>query len=159
MVPSCNMSGSICFRKEFQGAQNDTFECPPACQFVKYEAQVQMEKPIIDFFPQLKREKDFKQALFDDPSIMFVKNKFTSLEYGSVTQKMYLEEALKGFTVIQVYFEDPQVTIITKDAKATVASMIGNIGGTLGIFLGLSTIGIIDQMINMLKALKEYFSN
>ena len=159
MVPSCNMSGSICFRKEFQGAQNDTFECPPACKFVKYEAQVQMEKPIIDFFPQLKKEKDFKQALFDDPSIMFVKNKFTSLEYGSVTQKMYLGEALKGFTVIQVYFEDPQVTIITKDAKATVASMIGNIGGTLGIFLGLSTIGIIDQMINMLKALKEYFSN
>ena len=153
------MSGSICFRKEFQGAQNDTFECPPACQFVKYEAQGQIEKPIIDFFPQLKKEKDFKQALFDDPSIMFVKKKFTSLEYGSVTQKMYLEEAVKGFTVIQVYFEDPQVTIITKDAKATVASMIGNIGGTLGIFLGLSTIGIIDQMINMLKALKEYFSN
>ena len=81
------------------------------------------------------------------------------MEYGSITQKIYLEEALKGYTVVQVYFQDPQVTIITKDAKATVASMIGNIGGTLGIFLGLSTIGIIDQMIKMFKALKEYMSN
>ena len=160
MVPFCNMSGSLCFREEFQGTPNDTFECPPECHFVKYEAQVQMENPIIDFFPQLKTfGKEFKQALFDDPSIMFVKNKFTSMEYGSITQKMYLEEALKGYTVVQVYFQDPQVTIITKDAKATVASMIGNIGGTLGIFLGLSTIGIIDQMIKMFKALKEYMSN
>ena len=154
------MSGSKCFRGQFQITPNDTFKCPPACHFVKYEAQVQMEKPIIEFYPQLDTfGQKFKEALLDDPSIMFVKGKLTSLEYGTVTQKVYLTEALKSYTIVQVYFQDPQVTIITKDAKATVASMIGNIGGTLGIFLGLSTIGIIDQMIKMFKALKEYISN
>ena len=152
------MSGSFCFREQFQVTQNDTFKCPPACHFVKYEAQVQMEKPINDMYYELEVfGQEFKEALLDDPSIMFVKNKLTSVEYGTVTQKIYLEEALKSYSIVQVYFQDPQVTIITKDAKATIASMVGNIGGTLGIFLGLSTIGIIDQLIKMIIAFKNVF--
>ena len=140
--------------------QNDTFACPSKCQFVKYEAHVQMEKSITELLSELDGfGREFKKALLNDPTIMFVQNKLTHLQYGTVKQKMYLEESIKSYTLVQVYFEDPQVTIITKDAKATIASMIGNIGGTLGIFLGLSTIGVIDQIIEMVKSLKDFISN
>ena len=154
------MSGSFCYREIMGQNLNDTCTCPQKCQFVKYKAHLQMEKSITELMPRLdKFGLEFKKYLLDNPSAMFVQNKLTDLEYGTVSQKIYLEEAIKSYTMVQVYFQDPQVTIITKDAKATIASMIGNIGGTLGIFLGLSTIGIIDQIIGLIKSIKSYISN
>ena len=37
--------------------------------------------------------------------------------------------------------------MIMKDAKVTFADMLGNIGGTLGVFIGLSFVGLLDFFI------------
>ena len=45
---------------------------------------------------------------------------------------------------------------MTKDAKVTFADKLGNIGGTFGVFLGLSFVGVLDFLIlfsNWLKSL------
>ena len=51
---------------------------------------------------------------------------------------------------VHVNFDDPQATVVTKDAKVTPYSMIGSIGGTLGIFLGFSFVGLIDIIIHII---------
>ena len=126
-MPHCSMSGSNCYRTTSEALQNGTFECPSKCQFIKYEANIQMEKPITEILPELENfGVEFKKALLDDPSIIFVQNMFNNLKYGTVKQKMYLQEAVKSYTLVQVYFEDPQVTIITKDAKVTIPDQVSN---------------------------------
>ena len=97
------MSGSLCYRTTTEALQDNNFECPSKCQFIKYEANIQMEKPITEFMPELDNfGLEFKKALLNDPSIMFVQNKFTNFKYGTVKQKMYLEEAIKSYTLVQV---------------------------------------------------------
>ena len=67
----------------------------------------------------------------------------------------YLKRNMKQFSLIRVYYGSPQETVITKDAKVTVPDMISNIGGTLGIFLGLSTISLLDRIIEWLGQFRE----
>ena len=60
----------------------------------------------------------------------------------------YIKESAKTFSWVQIFFDYTQpTTIITKDAKVTAADMVSNIGGTIGIFLGLSTISLLDLII------------
>ena len=44
-------------------------------------------------------------------------------------------------------FIHKETTVIMKDAKVTFADMLGNIGGTLGVFIGLSFVGLLDFFI------------
>ena len=58
-------------------------------------------------------------------------------------------------SLVQINFEDPEVTVITKDAKVTFADQLGSIGGTFGIFLGLSFLGLFEMLIEILQMAKE----
>ena len=59
---------------------------------------------------------------------------------------------------LQVNFDDPQATVITKDAKVTAYSMLGSIGGTLGIFLGISFVGLIDMIETAISFIHQSIS-
>ena len=78
--------------------------------------------------------------------------------------KNYLSEAIEMFypeldmlsnptklmsrtAIVQINFMKSRVNYILKDAKVTFADMLGNIGGTFGVFLGLSIVGILDFLI------------
>ena len=65
-------------------------------------------------------------------------------------KQSYLRRLSKGFSLVQIFFRTPQKTVITKDAKVTETDMVSNIGGTIGIFLGLSTISVLDKIIDWL---------
>ena len=45
------------------------------------------------------------------------------------------------------------MTVITKDAKVTLPDMVSNIGGTIGIFLGLSALSVLDLLISWFRKL------
>ena len=56
---------------------------------------------------------------------------------------------LERTSIIHINFADPYPTIITKDIRATFSDMLGIIGGTFGVFLGLSFVGILDFLISV----------
>ena len=51
--------------------------------------------------------------------------------------------------------EEMQVWTVTKDAKVTIPDLIGNIGGTLGVFIGFSFLGLFDNLIEFFKYLHQ----
>ena len=64
----------------------------------------------------------------------------------------YLEEKLNRATLVHLNFEELEVFTVTKDAKITIPDMIGNIGGTLGVFIGFSFLGLLDDLIELFQS-------
>lgn len=58
-------------------------------------------------------------------------------------------------SMINVNFNDPVAFVTTKDAKVTFADMLGTIRGTLGIFLGLSIVGLVNSSIKVFFKIKS----
>ena len=67
-----------------------------------------------------------------------------------VTQKN-LENKLKKTSLIHINFVEKQFLTVTKDAKITIPDMIGNVGGTLGVFIGFSFLGLLDTMVEVFQ--------
>ena len=61
-------------------------------------------------------------------------------------------------SIIHINFEGSKVWTVTKDAKITLPDMIGNIGGTLGVFIGFSFLGLLDTLIEWLEYLRTRIS-
>jgi hypothetical protein len=77
-------------------------------------------------------------------SLMLMDTKANDM--GKKTQKTAL---------IRINFDENEVWTVTKDAKITIPDMIGNIGGTLGVFIGFSFLGLLDTLIEMFQYLKR----
>ena len=56
---------------------------------------------------------------------------------------------------VQINFDDPYATIIEQDAKVTFADRVGSIGGTFGVFLGLSFVSLLDEFIDLVQWLRK----
>ena len=63
----------------------------------------------------------------------------------------YIMKSAESYSLVKIFFDSPQMTVISKDAKVTIPDMISNIGGTIGIFLGMSTISVLDLLIEMIQ--------
>ena len=134
---------AICLGKQFAcfedlmsnwTLQSKTMEkCPPSCSYYSYEIAVTREQ---------KLEADF-HATKDDIISYF-------LEDSRIYNKLQ-----KSF--IQINFANPHATVISQDAKVTFADQLGSIGGTFGVFLGLSFVGLLDDLIEMGQFLVEKF--
>ena len=62
------------------------------------------------------------------------------------------------YGMVHVNFIKKDATVIMKDAKVTFADMVGNIGGTLGVFIGLSFVGLLDFFIWIWESVKGIWS-
>ena len=62
---------------------------------------------------------------------------------------------LKKTSLIHINFDEKEFWTVTKDAKITVPDMIGNIGGTLGVFIGFSFLGLLDTIVELFHYLKR----
>ena len=158
--PFCNMNGSKCFREAIiQGEKEiDETNCPYMCESKKYK---------------LSRFKSNRNSFFDfggnfidfmnhNPTNIMLNGFSSVLELpgtiDDVDYSAYIKASSNGYSLIQIFFDYTQpATIITKDAKVTLADMVSNIGGTIGIFLGLSTISILDLIMDCIKNVKKHF--
>ena len=61
------------------------------------------------------------------------------------------------FSLVQINFGSPRATVITQDAKVTFADMVGSIGGTFGVFLGISFVSLVDELVEWCLWLKQRF--
>ena len=65
----------------------------------------------------------------------------------------FLKPKMESMSLISINFDGPEVLTVTKDAKITLPDMIGNIGGTLGVFIGFSFLGLLDTLIEIFQCL------
>ena len=138
-----NHQSKICLGKQFLcfedlmsnwTLQSSTMKkCPPSCSYYIYESSVTREQ---------KLEADY-DATKDDIISYFLEE---SRIYGLLQQSF-----------IQINFANPHATVISQDAKVTFADQLGSIGGTFGVFLGLSFVSLLDEFIGMAQFLVEKF--
>ena len=126
---------------------NDTI-CPHVCQ----ERQFKTHRTLDESWNSLKKGDFFLDYLSKNPLPTLLDLIKNGQNIGELqTHRGYLKKSSKAYTYLQIFFEDPQKTVITQDAKVTETDMVSNIGGTIGIFLGLSTISLLDIMVNWAK--------
>ena len=80
-------------------------------------------------------------------------NFFENMLILDVSTEKSLKEKLKRTSMIHINFDKKKFSTVTKDAKITIPDMIGNIGGTLGVFIGFSFLGLLDMMVEFFKYL------
>ena len=130
------MERNVCFGNQFicfeggikdQNIQKKMIEkCLPLCSYIKYRSI-------------LLKEENFQAKSLDYEEIQ-------SDVVGS-----FLGPNAEYWSYVQINFADPHATVITQDAKVTFADQLGSIGGTFGIFLGLSFVGLLDQFVDILQ--------
>ena len=126
----CLQKEFICFENSMKNLQLQLEilkKCLPTCSYIKYKSNV------------IKEEELDKN----------------SLAYEEV-QADVVGSILEGFdgnywSYIQINFADPHATVINQDAKVTFADKIGSIGGTFGVFLGLSFVSLLDEILDGLQ--------
>ena len=65
------------------------------------------------------------------------------------------KQIVRHTAMVEVNFDHQLATVTMKDAKVTFPDKVGNIGGTFGVFLGLSFVGILDILILMFNWFKN----
>ena len=71
----------------------------------------------------------------------------------------FTDDMVSKSAMVHVNFQKPMGTVTIKDAKMTLAEKIGNIGGTFGVFVGLSFVGIMDLVIIFLRWVRDTILN
>ena len=140
----CDTLGMICYEQAIQKSEMDhdiTGSCYPACKRIKYLLKEAEKYPMTDTIPNFESYgydyiNYFHNNLLGDPRSSF----------GDMNK--FLEFKLKKTSLIHINFDEAEVWTMKKDAKATLANMIGNIGGTLGVFIGFSFVGLLKSMID-----------
>ena len=82
------------------------------------------------------------------------------IEYKSSNNPLLYSDPnlLRSTSLVHVNFIRNQATVTLKDARVTFADMIGTIGGTFGVFIGLSFVGILEFFIWIWNWIKEMWT-
>ena len=151
----CDTLGMICYEQAIQKGEMNydlTHNCYPACKRIKYLLKEAEKYPMTDTIPNFESYgydyiNYFHNNLLGDPRSSF----------GDMNK--FLEFKLKKTSLIHINFDEAEVWTLKKDAKVTLANMIGNIGGTLGVFIGFSFVGLLKSMIDFFLYLHGQAAN
>jgi hypothetical protein len=69
-------------------------------------------------------------------------NKNLSSDFGNKT--VSVEQAEKSFVYARIFYESQSYTLSTESPKIDWVSLLANIGGTLGLFLGVSALSACE---------------
>jgi len=81
----------------------------------------------------------------------------TKNEYG-LTKFMTYEQVQKSFMVIFVYYNDLKYTLISEEPKTELFILISEIGGILGLFLGISFLSFFELFEILFEIFHTFFS-
>jgi hypothetical protein len=145
----CGCNSSIhnfnydCVRQSFDISENDVKIC--------------ISKYLNDFSNQYEREKCSKYCPLECNSMSYRINNYFELfpssgNISSISKEYYgllnnfntYEEVNKHLTVLYVYFNDLKYTFISEEPKTELFNVISNIGGILGLFLGISFLSFVE---------------
>ena len=150
----CNVTGAICFRDFTSKAQESIGDgtCPKMCSYKQYK-MLSLDNVRFDRFVY---GNEYVEYLINNPTKQLL-DELQHPSSGDVkfnSREVYIRKNGEAFSMVQFFFHDPQMTVITKDAKVTLPDMVSNIGGTIGIFLGLSTLSVLDILIEFFNFIK-----
>ena len=121
-------------------------DCPESCSKIKYSFTLTCQKSSSEIEPRLEDYGNDTEAYFKKDLSVILKSLFYE-------NRDFVKKRLERVSFIHLNFDDSQATLVTKDAHFTPYTIIGDIGGILGIFLGFSCVGIIDMVIMVIESL------
>ncbi|XP_011405340.1 PREDICTED: acid-sensing ion channel 1-like [Amphimedon queenslandica] len=126
-TPNCTLHSLCCLLQEYFDYRVSSATCPLPCQFSMY---------------------DYKSSYSSFPNGHALKSIAKSLNLS--------QDAVKNnFLSVQVYLESLEThEYVTKYSK-TLTGLFGDIGGLIGLFLGMSIISIIEVLVLILDELKK----
>ena len=140
---TCDTFGSFCFEDACSNFMSNNEispnTCPQPCKSTKYSVSLRGQNLIRDLNVELYGGQVQDYINSDTKSILLER---------VINDQLEDKFKLKQLSILDINFEDPQVLVITKDAKATLADKVANIGGTFGLFLGLSFFAIAEFIID-----------
>jgi hypothetical protein len=113
-------------------------DCPIECKKTYYT-----HTSSVSLFPTLK----YYDYLMDSD---LVKRKYPNMTY---------EKLKKSVARVQIFYDKMEETVIEESVKTELSDLISNLGGTLGLFLGLSFLSLIEFVEALLQALFVLFNN
>jgi hypothetical protein len=152
----CEAFGMACYKNIVTNVQQDKefmAECRPPCNSIKYLTYLNSQRD-----SNARSKVDLlRQNIYQ----YFMDDTIKILEHLHVNETLetYEEFRWSRLSIINVNFQDPMATVVIKDAKVTFADMLGTIGGTFGIFLGLSIVGLVDSTIEFYLKFKANIVN
>jgi hypothetical protein len=152
----CEAFGMACYKNIVTNVQQDKefmAECRPPCNSIKYLTYLNSQR---DSNARSKVDP-LRQNIYQ----YFMDDTIKILEHLHVNETLetYEEFRWSRLSIINVNFQDPMATVVIKDAKVTFADMLGTIGGTFSIFLGLSIVGLVDSTIEFYLKFKANIVN
>ena len=155
--PHCSVNGSYCFRNAVEQArlQIDSNICPVMCESRQFTPQVTLD----EWEDPFSNGEELRKFVGQNPFGLYLGYYYLDDFDDFLYYPAYVKAATESYFLVQIYFNNPLKTVITKDAKFTVPDMVSNIGGTVGIFLGLSTISVLRMIIKWLKILRHKHPN
>ena len=123
---------------------------------MQYFSKITTKRHLVTFFTFFLTDPKLAQFLHKFPEQLYFASTFVNQSVTS-DSRTYYSEALKFYSLIQINFKLPEMPLITKDAKCTMSNVIGNIGGTFGIFLGFSTLGFAQDLVQLLRQIKAFW--
>ena len=130
----CVLNGFSCFENV---VKNETIQmkmlenCPVDCNFIKYT-------------PNILEKETFKREAYDYDEVK-------ADVLGEYLESTFSYVDAPYQSMVQINFASPHATVMTQDAKVTFSDSLGTIGGTFGVFMGLSIVGLLDKMIDWLQ--------
>ena len=148
---SCDALGMICFKESISKLTRDMDlnGCYKACQRIQYGLNLQADVPMTDIL----LNKDIYGKEVEDYFLQ--PRKLYDFFGKAYAENDIWKPKLERTSLIYINFEDLELMTVTKDAKITLPDMIGNIGGTLGVFIGFSFIGLLDALIELFQYVKR----
>ena len=79
------------------------------------------------------------------------------IQSNNTVTKFVYQYAKNNFAYLQVFMKDPYYTLIKCDEQMTLISFLGNVGGLLGLSLGLSLVGIFEIFYHFVNFVFDKF--
>ena len=150
----CTTNSMICFDEMMfnLSIKARSEQCIQACIYSSYDLNHLDLNPEIREAVYSKMRSGRGQAWLD---FLSEKNKAMTVYEGVIDKAPHGRQAIRQVGFVEVNFDHQLATVTLKDAKVTFPDKVGNIGGTFGVFLGLSFVGILDVLILVCQWVKS----
>jgi hypothetical protein len=132
----CIINSSILFSKN--SFYLNECDCPYECEKTYYTYTSS-----ISLFPTLQ----YSNYIFQSD---LIKRKYPNITY---------QQLKKSVARVQIFFDEMKETVVEESVKTELSDLISNLGGTLGLFLGLSFLSLIEFVEVLLQALFVLINN
>ena len=153
---TCNINGILQYRDGIRNGLEDKAvrkRCYHACKRIKYSLQLAEKKPIEETLLDIDSYGEEFKGYYQNPDNLYgYLGSFDTLDD-------FLKAKMSKTSLVHINFEESEVLSLTKDVKVTFADMVGNIGGTLGVFIGFSFLGLLDSLIELFQYLHTRLQN